>query len=683
MAKDLLFEIGAEEIPAGAMPGILSQLKSLTETKLNEHHLGYASIRTLGTPRRITLLIDGVNDTSDTLNERHKGPSASIAFDGDGNPTKAAQGFARGKGIDVADLVVEDGYIYANTTTEGVDAAEIFTKILPELIHDLSFPKSMHWGDLDDKFIRPIRWILALLDTELIPVEFAGVRSSTFSRGHRFLGKRGVLVQHPVDYLQALEENFVIVDPEKRRKMIVEQLEAIAAEKKASIVWDEDLLDEVVYLVEYPTALCGTFDTSYLDLPDAAVITPMKDHQRYFPLTDSEGKLLPMFLTVRNGDAKSIDVVAAGNERVLRARLDDAKFFFNEDRKKSLAERTDGLTKIVFQEGLGNLANKTDRLLELGTMLGDMCGLEEDAMAELERATVLAKTDLTTGMVTEFTELQGVIGKEYALLDGESTEVAEAIFEQYLPRFAGDMLPATPAGKILSIIDKIDNIVATFSRGLIPTGSQDPYALRRQTIGVLNILSQSGYDVNLEPIWRAGLSLLGVDEAKHDEIVAQLAHFFVLRLKNIYLDHEVPHAVIDLVLSKDSTTVAAADGLVKALMAHRIDENVELVQAYTRMYNLVKDIAYEAVDAKFFEAKEEQALFDVAVKAYEESKAAYEAADFGKVVALPETLVPAINDFFEAVMVMADDAAVKANRLQLVRLAYEVMYAIGEVSALK
>lgn len=683
MAKDLLFEIGAEEIPAGAMPGILSQLNSLTEAKLKEHHLGYKTIRTIGTPRRVTLMIDGVNDKSDTLSERHKGPSSSIAFDADGNPTKAAQGFARGKGIDVKDLVVEDGYIYADTTTEGVDAMDIFTTVLPELIHDLSFPKSMHWGNLDDKFIRPVRWILALLDTALIPVEFAGVRSSTFSRGHRFLGNRGILVQHPADYVQALEDNFVIVEPEKRRKMIVEQLEAIAAEKNATIMWDEDLLDEVLYLVEYPTALCGTFDTSYLNLPDAAVITPMKDHQRYFPLTDKDGKLLPMFLTVRNGDAQSLDVVAAGNERVLRARLDDAKFFFNEDRKLALADRTDRLTKIVFQEGLGNLADKTNRLLELGTMLGDMCGLEEDEMAELERATVLAKTDLTTGMVTEFTELQGIIGKEYALLDGESTEVAEAIFEQYLPRFAGDILPQTPAGKILSIIDKVDNIVATFSRGLIPTGSQDPYALRRQTIGVLNILSQSGFNVSLETIWRADLSLLGVEESKHDEIVEQLAHFFVLRLKNIYLDRQIPHAVIDLVLSKETTTVAAADGLVTAIMNHRVDENVELVQAFTRMYNLVKDLSYTAVDTALFEAKEEQALYDVAVKAYEASQAAYEAGDYAAVVALPETLVPAISAFFDAVMIMVDNEAVKANRLQLVRLAYEVMYAIGDVSALK
>lgn len=683
MAKDVLFEIGAEEIPAGAMPGILAQLKTLAENKLAEHHLTYASLRTLGTPRRITLLVDGVADISEELSERHKGPSASIAFDGDGNPTKAAIGFARGKGLDVADLVVEDGYIYAETKTAGVAAMTIFTEILPQLIHDLSFPKSMHWGNLDDKFIRPVRWILALLDTEVIPVEFAGVRSSNFSRGHRFLGERGVLVQHPADYIKNLEANFVIVDQDVRRDMITKQLKELAASKEATIVWDEDLLEEVLYLVEYPTALCGTFDKSYLNLPDAAVITPMKDHQRYFPLVAKDGKLLPMFLTVRNGDAKSLDVVAAGNERVLRARLDDAKFFFNEDRKKSLADRSEGLTKIVFQEGLGNLADKTDRLLALGEEFGEACGLGEDAMVELERATVLAKTDLTTGMVTEFTELQGVIGKEYALLDGESAEVADAIFEQYLPRFAGDMLPKTPAGKVLSIIDKVDNIVATFSRGLIPTGSQDPFALRRQTIGVLNILSESALDVSLEPLWRKELALLGVADVKHDEIVAQLANFFILRLKNIYLDRQIPHDVIELVLSNADVTVAKADGLAKAIMNHRIDENVELVQAFTRMYNLVKDTNYTAVDEVLFEEEAERALFQAAINAYEASQAALEVKDYAKVVSLPETLVPAINNFFEAVMVMAEDPAVKANRLQLVRLAYEVMAVIGNISALK
>ncbi|SUP41312.1 glycine--tRNA ligase subunit beta [Veillonella criceti] len=683
MAKDVLFEIGAEEIPAGAMPGILAQLKTLAENKLAEHHLSYENLRTLGTPRRMTLMIDGVADMSAELSERHKGPSAKIAFDGEGNPTKAAIGFARGKGLDVADLVVEDGYIYAENKTAGVAAMDIFTEILPQLIHDLSFPKSMHWANLDDKFIRPVRWILALLDTAVIPVEFAGVRSSNFSRGHRFLGERGVLVQHPVDYIKNLEDNFVIVDQDVRRDMITKQLKELAASKEATIVWDEDLLEEVLYLVEYPTALCGTFDESYLNLPDAAVITPMKDHQRYFPLVSKDGKLLPMFLTVRNGDAKSLEVVAAGNERVLRARLDDAKFFFNEDRKKSLADRSEGLTKIVFQEGLGNLADKTERLLALGEAFGEACGLGEDAMVELERATVLAKTDLTTGMVTEFTELQGVIGKEYALLDGESAEVADAIFEQYLPRFAGDILPKTPAGKVLSIIDKVDNIVATFSRGLIPTGSQDPFALRRQTIGVLNTLSESALDVSLEPVWRRDLTLLGVADAKHDEIVAQLAHFFLLRLKNIYLDRQIPHDVIELVLSNEDVTVAKADGLATAIMNHRIDENVELVQAFTRMYNLVKEVTYTAVDETLFEDKAENELFQAAINAYEASQTALEAKDYDKVVALPETLVPPINNFFEAVMVMADNESVKANRLQLLRLAYEVMAVIGNVSALK
>lgn len=683
MAEDVLFEIGAEEIPAGAMPGILAQLKSLTETKLAEHHLKYDAIRTMGTPRRIALMVDGVADMSDELSERHKGPSASIAYDADGNPTKAAIGFARGKGIDVADLVVEDGYIYAETKTVGVKAMDIFTQILPELIHGLSFPKSMHWGNLDDKFIRPVRWMLALLGTAVIPVEFAGVRSSNFSRGHRFLGERGVLVQHPADYIKNLEDNFVIVDQDKRRDMITKQLHDLAASKNATIVWDDDLLEEVLYLVEYPTALCGSFDESYLALPDAAVITPMKDHQRYFPLVDKDGKLLPMFLTVRNGDSHSLDVVAAGNERVLRARLDDAKFFFNEDRKKALADRSEGLKKIVFQEGLGNLADKTERLLALGEEFGEACGLDEAEMVELERATVLAKTDLTTGMVTEFTELQGVIGKEYALLDGESTEVAEAIFEQYLPRFAGDILPKTPAGKVLSIIDKVDNIVATFSRGLIPTGSQDPYALRRQTIGVLNILSSSALNVSLELVWRQDLTLLGVPEAKHDEIVGQLTNFFALRLKNIYLDREVPHNVIELVLSNPTVTVAQADGLVKAIMAHRIDENVELVQAYTRMFNLVKSETYQAVDEMLLSDEAEKALFKEAILAYENSQTALENKDYDKVVAIPETLVPAINKFFEDVMVMVDDAAVKANRLQLVRLAYESMAVIGDVSTLK
>ena len=683
MAKDLLFEIGAEEIPAGFMPNILGQLKQLAETKLNDAHLPFESIATYGTPRRLALIVKGLADTSAEISERHKGPSASIAYDADGNPTKAAIGFARGKGLDVADLVVEDGYIYAETKTAGVPAKDIVTDMLPQLITGLNFPKSMHWGNLDAKFVRPVRWLVALLDEEVIPVEFATVKSGNVTRGHRFLGADEITIKNAASYVDTLKENFVMVDQDARRELISKQLHDIADSKNVSIVWDDDLLEEINYLVEWPTALCGGFEESYLALPDAAIITPMKDHQRYFPLVDQAGKLLPMFLTVRNGSDHSIEVVQAGNERVLRARLDDAKFFFNEDRKKPLIDRQDGLTKIVFQEGLGNLADKTERLLKLGRVFGEECGLHEDAAVVLERATELAKTDLTTGMVTEFTELQGVMGKEYALLDGESPEVAEAIFEQYLPRFAGDVLPQTEAGKVLSIIDKVDNIVATFSRGLIPTGSQDPYALRRQTIGILNILLGSEWNISLRPIFKASMELLNVPAEKQDELLGQVEEFFTLRLKNIFLDREVPHHVIDLLLSNNELSVADAEGLVNALLANRIDENVELVQAYTRMYNLVKDVEYTGVNSDLLKEDAEKALFEAASKASEASLAAWEANDYAAVVAVPATLVPAINKFFEDVMVMDKDEAIKANRLQLVRLAYNVMAIIGDISALK
>ena len=683
MAKDLLFEIGAEEIPAGFMPNILGQLKQLAETKLNDAHLSFESIATYGTPRRLALIVKGLADTSAEISERHKGPSASIAYDADGNATKAAIGFARGKGLDVADLVVEDGYIYAETKTAGVPAKDIVTDMLPQLITGLNFPKSMHWGNLDAKFVRPVRWLVALLDEEVIPVEFATVKSGNVTRGHRFLGADEITIKNAASYVDTLKENFVMVDQDARRELISKQLHDMAASKNASIVWDDDLLEEINYLVEWPTALCGGFEESYLALPDAAIITPMKDHQRYFPLVDQEGKLLPMFLTVRNGSDHSIEVVQAGNERVLRARFDDAKFFFNEDRKKPLIDRQDGLTKIVFQEGLGNLADKTERLLKLGRVFGEECGLHEDTAVVLERATELAKTDLTTGMVTEFTELQGVMGKEYALLDGESPEVAEAIFEQYLPRFAGDVLPQTEAGKVLSIIDKVDNIVATFSRGLIPTGSQDPYALRRQTIGILNILLGSEWNISLRPIFKASMELLNVLAEKQDELLDQVEEFFTLRLKNIFLDREVPHHVIDLLLSNNELSVADAEGLVNALLANRIDENVELVQAYTRMYNLVKDVEYTGVNSDLLKEDAEKELFEAASKASEASSAAWEAGDYDAVVAVPATLVPAINKFFEDVMVMDKDEAIKANRLQLVRLAYSVMAIIGDISALK
>ena len=670
MAKDLLFEIGAEEIPAGFLPNIIKQLGELATAALAERHIPHGAVKVYATPRRVALLINDVAERGEDVHETHKGPSVSIAYDADGNATKAAIGFARGKGLDVSELKVVDGYIFADTTTAGLDTKEVLSDVLPSLITGLSFPKSMHWGDLEERFVRPVRWLVALYGQDVVPVTFANVTSTNVSRGHRFLGESELTIGEPKDYVDTLNKNFIMIDQDVRRETIRKQLTELAATKGATVVWDEDLLDEVTFLVEYPTALCGTFDESYLSLPSDCIITPMKDHQRYFPMVDSKGTLLPMFLTVRNGDSKSLEVVAAGNERVLRARLDDAKFFFNEDRKTPLAGRYEALTKIVFQEGLGNLKDKTERLLTLGAALAQEVGFTDTVT--LERATHLAKTDLTTGMVSEFTELQGIMGKEYALLDGETPAVGEAIFEQYLPRFAGDILPSTDAGRILSIVDKVDTIVATFSRGLIPTGSQDPYALRRQTIGIINILMDSKWSLSMRPIWVKAMELLGVASEKQEELLGQLENFFILRLKNILLEQGMPYQVVDIVLSQETVTVALAEGLGQALTANRIDENEPLMQAYTRIFNMVKDVTFTGVDESLLKEDSEQALYKAALPVYTTNRNALEAGDYVKAVSLAESLVPYIETFFEHVMVMDKDEAVKQNRLQLLRMTYEV-----------
>ena len=670
MAKDLLFEIGAEEIPAGFLPNIIKQLGELATAALAERHIPHGAVKVYATPRRVALLINDVAERGEDVHETHKGPSVSIAYDADGNATKAAIGFARGKGLDVSELKVVDGYIFADTTTAGLDTKEVLSDVLPSLITGLSFPKSMHWGDLEERFVRPVRWLVALYGQDVVPVTFANVTSTNVSRGHRFLGESELTIAEPKDYVDTLTKNFIMIDQDVRRETIRKQLTELAATKGATVVWDEDLLEEVTYLVEYPTALCGTFDESYLALPSDCIITPMKDHQRYFPMVDGKGTLLPMFLTVRNGDSKSLEVVAAGNERVLRARLDDAKFFFNEDRKTPLAGRYEALTKIVFQEGLGNLKDKTERLLTLGAALAQEVGFTDTVT--LERATHLAKTDLTTGMVSEFTELQGIMGKEYALLDGETPAVGEAIFEQYLPRFAGDILPSTDAGRILSIVDKVDTIVATFSRGLIPTGSQDPYALRRQTIGIINILMDSKWSLSMRPIWMKAMELLGVASEKQEELLGQLENFFILRLKNILLEQGMPYQVVDIVLSQETVTVALAEGLGQALTANRIDENEPLMQAYTRIFNMVKDVTFTGVDESLLKEDSEQALYKAALPVYTTNRNALEAGDYVKAVSLAESLVPYIETFFEHVMVMDKDEAVKQNRLQLLRMTYEV-----------
>jgi len=524
--RTLLLEIGTEEIPAHAMPLILMQLKDLAEKSLQENRIKIGEVQTLGTPRRISLLVKNVAENQADIEEEKRGPSTKIAFDADGKLTKAATGFARGQKVNPEDLITRDGYIYAVIRESGKATAEILKTLLPEIICKLNFPNNMRWGDLEFKFIRPLRWIVALYGEEVIPFDVANVHSGRISRGHRVLSQGEFLIDAADSYVATCEKNFVIVDQNQRRAMITAQIEAVAKERGGKAEISEELLEEVLYLVEYPTALSGEFEIKYLNLPPDAVITPMRDHQRYFPVKSADGKLMPIFITVRNGGRDYLDIVQHGNERVLKARLEDAQFFFNEDRKKNLDEHRDKLKTVVFQESLGSMYEKTQRLVKLSEKISDLLG---DKISEAERqnairAAEISKADLVTGMVTEFTELQGVMGREYAKLDGETDEVATAIDEHYMPRFAGDLQPKTTAGRILSLADKVDNIVATFSRGLVPTGSQDPFALRRQALGIVNMLTEAAWSISMTALVETALDLLNVtDKVGREKLQSEFA----------------------------------------------------------------------------------------------------------------------------------------------------------------
>lgn len=681
MSKDLLFEIGTEEIPAHYMPNILAQVKGLAEKAFDEGNIAYGSVRTIGTPRRIALLVKDVDEKQADVSSKHKGPSVKIAYDADGKPTKAAMGFARGQKIDVSDLVVEDGYVYANVTSIGAATKSLLPDILKGIVTGLNFPKSMHWGSLDFHFVRPIRWFVALYGTDVVPFELAGVTSGKVSRGHRFLGSGDFEIESPAAYEETCKEHFLIVDPEVRKQMILEGLQKLADEKGGTIIMDDDLLEEVVYLVEYPTALCGEFDEDYLKLPEAAIITPMKDHQRYFPMRDKDGKLMNLFLTVRNGNDYHLETVQHGNERVLRARLDDAKFFFEEDKKHHLVDYTEKLKKIVFQDGLGTLFDKAQRLEKITVFLNQKLDLGLDD-AKLQRASLLAKADLATQMVMEFTELQGVMGKEYALIDGEDEGVAEAINEQYQPRFAGDVLPQTDMGKVLGIADKFDTITGMFSQGYIPTGSQDPFALRRQTIGILNILMDAGWNLNCHEVFAFVLNLLGVEGEKAAKVMDQLDDYFTLRLKNIFQDKGMDYHIIDCVLASDTLNAYEEARRAQALIDADIMGKTDLLQAFTRVGNMIKDAEDTDVNPDLFETEEEKALYSACQAMQVNLPQKYAVYDYQGVADVLSEGIAAINDFLDNVLVMHKDEAVKENRIHLLTLTYSLIQPLGDIKKL-
>lgn len=712
--EKLLFEIGTEEIPAKFMPGILKQLKELAAAKMQELRIPFEDITVYGTPRRMAFIADGVAETQADVVVEAKGPSVKIAYVS-GAPSKAAQGFARGQGVDVKDLVVRDNYVYAVKHLAGQPVVELLPGLLMDILTSLSFPKTMRWADYEFRFVRPIRWMVALFGDQIIPVEICGVKSGKFSMGHRFMqqslkaaaesqgllsaalskvgnkvysalaGVKGAVeIPSAGDYKKVMYDNFVMVDQDERRALILQQIKDLAAQNGGEAEINEDLLEEVNYLVEWPTALCGKFEEKFLSLPKECIITPMREHQRYFPVLDEDGNLLNKFITVRNGGSEHIDIVTHGNERVLRARLSDAEFFFNEDRATKLEDRLEKLKTVSFQEGLGNMYDKSERLVKMAEMLRFAINTPVDE-EELRRCALLCKTDLVTGMVIEFTELQGVMGREYALLDGEKPEVATGIFEHYLPRFAGDALPATTIGRIVGIGDKLDNICATFSRGLAPTGSQDPYALRRQALGVINILLDANYHISLAKIIAGTLYLLDIKPEETGKLVPQIMEFFKQRLRNLLMEQSIRYDVIDAVFAdKRNDDMVDLAVRCKALAAYVEAGNAEpLVQVSVRVSNLCKKIEKEvAISGALFKDESENKLHEVVAAVSKEIIPEIVLYDYAAVLKAGEKVIEPVNTFFDNVMVMDEDENVKNNRLAMLEEVRGIVNAVGDLSLL-
>lgn len=712
--EKLLFEIGTEEIPAKFMPGILKQLKELAAAKMQELRIPFEDITVYGTPRRMAFIAGGVAETQADVVVEAKGPSVKIAYVS-GAPSKAAQGFARGQGVDVKDLVVRDNYVYAVKHLAGQPVVELLPGLLMDILTSLSFPKTMRWADYEFRFVRPIRWMVALFGDQIIPVEICGVKSGKFSMGHRFMqqslkaaaesqgllsaalskvgnkvysalaGVKGAVeIPSAGDYKKVMYDNFVMVDQDERRALILQQIKDLAAQNGGEAEINEDLLEEVNYLVEWPTALCGKFEEKFLSLPKECIITPMREHQRYFPVLDEDGNLLNKFITVRNGGSEHLDIVTHGNERVLRARLSDAEFFFNEDRATKLEDRLEKLKTVSFQEGLGNMYDKSERLVKMAEMLRFAINTPVDE-EELRRCALLCKTDLVTGMVIEFTELQGVMGREYALLDGEKPEVATGIFEHYLPRFAGDALPATTIGRIVGIGDKLDNICATFSRGLAPTGSQDPYALRRQALGVINILLDANYHISLAKIIAGTLYLLDIKPEETGKLVPQIMEFFKQRLRNLLMDQGIRYDVIDAVFAdKRNDDMVDLAVRCKVLAAYVEAGNAEpLVQVSVRVSNLCKKIEKEvAISGALFKDEFENKLHEVVAAVSKEIIPEIVLYDYAAVLKAGEKVIEPVNAFFDNVMVMDEDENVKNNRLAMLEEVRGIVNAVGDLSLL-
>lgn len=692
MARDFILEIGTEEIPARFMRPSLEQLKELAGNLGTEYRLKYEDIAAYGTPRRLVLYITGLAEEQQELSAEVKGPSKKVAFDQEGKPTKALQGFMKSQGITIDDITVKPvsgvDYVFAHKKAVGLATQEVLPEICHKIIHGLNFPKPMHWGNKEMRFARPIRWILALYDEEVIPFEIEGKASGRETMGHRFLSSGMLTVKSPANYFKVMDQNYVMVDQEQRRRLIWRQIQELAEKVGGNVPEDEELLEEVTFILEYPTALCGSFDGEYLLLPKEVVITPMREHQRYFPVFDAGGKLLNKFITVRNGTDKYLDVVREGNEKVLRARLADAKFFYAEDLKTPLADNVEKLKKIVFQDSLGTLFEKVERIIGLTEYLADEFGLTDlEAIANVKRAAYLSKADLVSNMVYEFTELQGIMGREYAVNNGEPKEVAQAIFEHYLPRFAGDLLPETQAGMIVSIADKIDTIVGCFSIGIIPTGSQDPYALRRQALGICHIILAGNISISLTKLITEafnGYEGKVTTTMALPELQKEVVDFFKQRLKNIFGDRGLQYDTIDAVLDAGFDNFNAAWLRAEALAeTRRKDFFDNLLATFNRVHSMAKNAGNDQAEKELFVEQVEENLWAEVKKVEADLLQLEENRDYKGILKRLAALQGPIDAFFDGVMVMDKDEKIKNNRLGLVKAVNKLFLQVADLSKIQ
>jgi glycyl-tRNA synthetase beta chain len=688
VSEALLFEIGTEEIPSAPLYRAIEQLRRAVPEALASARLSHGTVHVSGSPRRLAVVVEDLADRQPDLQETVKGPPARAAFDDDGRPTKAATGFAAKHGIDVTALERrEEGgqeYVYAVVHEAGRPSTDVLPGLLARVAGDIDWPKSMRWGSGSTRFARPVRWLVCLLGSAVVDVEYAGLRAGSVSQGHRFLADGPIEIAEARAYGKALAAGKVIVDASERAAVVRQGIEAAAARSNGSAVVHDKTFEEVVNLVEWPTVAVGTFDEGFLRVPREVLETAMESHQRYFPVEGTDGELLPQFVVVHNGSPRLTERIVEGHERVIRARLADAAFFFDEDLKRPLEEHVHRLESIVFQERLGTVAARVERVETLAKALAEQVGASPDDAAYAVRAAHLAKADLVTSMVVEFPTLQGVMGRYYALASGETPEVADAILEHYRPRFAGDELPSTLAGKLVSLADKLDTIVGIFGAGMPPTGSADPYALRRSAIGVLNIVIESGLPVRLDEA--IGAALEGLADALPDmdapAVGSDVREFVLGRMETVLKERGHAYDTIAAVLAVAGDDPADAAARARALTAARKTREIEDVSVgYSRAKNLADPGLGTGVDESFL-GEDERVLFDALGDAAVTVDEALSSADYDAALAALSSLRGPIDAFFENVLVMDEEPALRENRLKLLNRLVGLFSRFADLSCL-